>query len=110
MVRDGQWQQEFLSCPLPERLAIAQDLRRKSMESNKNKQQQLMDVSQQEVERLMLEHNVQRLIHGHTHKPAIHDFTINNQPAQRIVLGDWDQNGWALKVSHNDYNLYNFEL
>jgi UDP-2,3-diacylglucosamine hydrolase len=43
-------------------------------------------------------HRVQRLIHGHTHRPAVHDLTANGQPAKRIVLGDWDKALWWLEV------------
>ena len=58
-----------------------------------------MDVTQQEVINTMAHFNVQRLIHGHTHRPDIHDFEVNGLPAQRIVLGDWYDQGSILKVS-----------
>jgi UDP-2,3-diacylglucosamine hydrolase len=37
----------------------------------------------------MREFGVRRLLHGHTHRPGIHDFTLDGRPAQRIVLGAW---------------------
>ena len=60
-----------------------------------------MDVTQNEVERIMLKHHVQHLIHGHTHREAIHHFTLNNQPASRIVLGAWHNSGKAL-ICHDN--------
>ena len=53
---------------------------------------------------------VRRLIHGHTHRPATHSLEINGQAAQRIVLGDWDQQGWALQIDANGYQQASFAL
>ncbi len=50
----------------------------------------IMDVNQQEVLRVMNEFGVTQLIHGHTHRPAIHSLIVNDKPAKRIVLGDWE--------------------
>jgi UDP-2,3-diacylglucosamine hydrolase len=58
-----------------------------------------MDVTSKEVIACMQKFAVKTLIHGHTHRPAIHPLEINNQPAQRIVLGDWYDQGSILKVS-----------
>lgn len=55
-----------------------------------------MDVTQTEVERVMQKHQVQYLIHGHTHREAIHSFTFNHIDAKRIVLGAWHTTGSAL--------------
>ena len=59
-------------------------------------QYQIMDVNQQEIETIMLEHNIYTLIHGHTHKPNTHNFMINSQTATRIVLPDWTPDAQAL--------------
>jgi UDP-2,3-diacylglucosamine hydrolase len=48
-----------------------------------------MDVNQLAVERAMREHDVTLLLHGHTHRPAIHRFELDHEPAARIVLGAW---------------------
>ena len=53
---------------------------------------------------------VRTLIHGHTHRPASHTLEVNGQSAQRIVLGDWDQQGWALQVDENGYQQSAFAL
>ena len=55
-----------------------------------------MDVNQQAVEAEMLDKHIHQLIHGHTHRPAIHEFSINNQERKRIVLGDWFEQGSVL--------------
>jgi UDP-2,3-diacylglucosamine hydrolase len=64
---------------------------------------EITDVTPTEVERVMSEHGVRTLIHGHTHRPCIHAMTVNGQAAQRIVLGDWDRQGWALQI--DDHGL-----
>lgn len=68
--------------------------------SKKHQQQQqsldIMDVSQDAVLKVMQQYQVALLIHGHTHRPAIHDLIINQQPAKRIVLADWHEQGNAL--------------
>jgi UDP-2,3-diacylglucosamine hydrolase len=53
---------------------------------------------------------VKRLIHGHTHRPAIHELVLNNQSAQRIVLGDWYEQGSVLKVSKGHTDLSSLNL
>ena len=55
----------------------------------------------------MQKHGVYRMIHGHTHRPAIHELTINGQPAQRIVLGDWYDQGSILVAKRKKLQLVN---
>ena len=69
-----------------------------------------MDVTPDEVDKTLIDAKVTRLIHGHTHRPAIHDFELNGENAQRIVLGDWYQQGWYLKVNEQGYRLIDFDL
>jgi UDP-2,3-diacylglucosamine hydrolase len=57
-----------------------------------------MDVNQDAVERALGEAGVERMIHGHTHRPAIHDFLLDEKPAQRLVLGDWYEQGSVLRI------------
>ena len=49
------------------------------------------------------------MIHGHTHRPAIHDFTLDGNPAQRIVLGDWYEQGSVLRVTPDGTELRELE-
>jgi UDP-2,3-diacylglucosamine hydrolase len=99
MVRDPVWQQEMLAKPLNERRQMAQAMRANSREQTDGKPESIMDVNSDAVVRLMTENHVQRLIHGHTHRPAIHDLGIAGHAAQRIVLGDWYEQGSVLVCS-----------
>lgn len=93
------WQQQVLSMPIEQRVALASQLRAQSGEANSNKAEDIMDVTPEEVVKVMAEHGVTTLIHGHTHRPAVHELEVNGQPAQRIVLGDWQPGkGWEVVV------------
>ncbi|MDX1801320.1 MAG: UDP-2,3-diacylglucosamine diphosphatase [Marinobacter sp.] len=100
-MRNAQWQQMFLQRPLADRQLVARQLREISMAKNKGKAEFIMDVTPDEVVAVMEAHNVQRLIHGHTHRPAVHELIANDQPARRIVLGDWAENVWWLEADAN---------
>ena len=99
MVRDPAWQQDLLSKSLDERRHMAQEMRASSREQTRGKPESIMDVNSDEVVRFMSEHHVQQLIHGHTHRPAIHDLEIAGHAAQRMVLGDWYEQGSVLVCS-----------
>ncbi|MCH4562755.1 UDP-2,3-diacylglucosamine diphosphatase [Halomonas sp. EGI 63088] len=97
--RNPQWQQQILAMPLQDRLALAQSLRQQSGEATSNKADDIMDVTPEEVEKVMAEHGVTSLIHGHTHRPAVHRLEVDGQPARRYVLGDWQPGqGWEIVV------------
>lgn len=97
-MRNPQWQQMILARPLEDRQQMARQLREISMAKNQGKAETIMDVTPEEVIKEMEAHGVQRLIHGHTHRPAIHELQANGKDARRIVLGDWDQNVWWLEI------------
>ncbi len=105
MVRDPEWQQQFLKKSLPERLAMAQQMRAASKEAMQNKIPVIMDAEQETVEKYLREHHVSNMIHGHTHRPAIHDFELDGITARRIVLGDWYQNENVLVCKENNQRL-----
>lgn len=106
-LRDPRWQQDFLRKSLPERLQIAQQLRAASKEKNAGKSMQIMDVNPEAVE-LALDHAATNLlIHGHTHRPAVHELT---EGKRRIVLGDWDRTGWYLECTENGQQLIEFNI
>lgn len=105
-VRDPQWQADVLSHSLEERRALAAQLRSVSKESNSNKAQDIMDVSKPEVAKVMAEHGVTQLIHGHTHRPAQHDIPSG----LRWVLGDWEQYGWAIEATSDNIELFKFDI
>ncbi len=86
------WQQNVLSKPLWLRLLAARWYRLRSYWHKRKKNQDIMDVNQRTVEETLQQYNCLTLIHGHTHRPAIHDFSIDGLAAQRIVLADWKKN------------------
>ncbi len=110
MARSEQWQQQILSKSLAERRALAKQMRMASSEANSNKAEDIMDVTPEEVLKVMTEHRCQRLIHGHTHRPARHAMTINGRNAERIVLGDWHQQGWQLECNGQQLSLDAFDI
>jgi len=89
MVRDPRWQQQFLAQTLSERRAFAEQARGESRRHTAMKTAEIMDVNQHAVIAAMRSHGVHRLIHGHTHRPAMHRLDIGGKAAERIVLGDW---------------------
>ncbi|MGK8436229.1 UDP-2,3-diacylglucosamine diphosphatase [Ectopseudomonas hydrolytica] len=96
--------------PLATRQKLARKLRNESRAQTRMKASEIVDVTPEEVVRVMGEYGVRTLIHGHTHRPALHELTVGGQPARRIVLGDWDRQGWALQVDGEGFNQAPFEL
>jgi len=88
-LRSPSWQRDFLARPLNERRQIASDLRQLSATEIAAKDEYIMDVNQAAVERTMRDYDVTLLMHGHTHRPAVHRFELGGRPAARIVLGAW---------------------
>ncbi len=108
MVRDEDWQAGFLSKSLEERQTYAEQARKASQDANQQKSQEIMDVNQQAVVELMLQHNVTRLIHGHTHRPKHHHFSVGAYTYERIVLSDWDKHGHYLICSDHECKEMDF--
>ncbi len=106
MARDPQWQADILGRSLAERRSLARELREISRDATSNKAEDILDVTPAEVERVMAEHGVDRLIHGHTHRPARHD----QRHGTRWVLGDWDRTGWQLTAENGELELMEFPL
>lgn len=103
------WLQKlFLSLPLFIRQRIAAKMRANSKAANSSKSLEIMDVNPQAVIAEMEKHQVQWLIHGHTHRPAVHELTANAQPAFRVVLGAWHTEGSMIKVTPDDVELIAF--
>jgi len=101
------WRQKlFTALPIFVREAIADKIRGKSQASNQQKSMNIMDVTESEVISKMLEFKCDTLIHGHTHKPNIHDVALSaNKQGKRIVLGDWFEQGSVLVWSEGKYDL-----
>lgn len=109
-VRNNQWQKDFLSKTIAERDKIVRDYREISKNSTATKKPEIMDVNQQAVASIMSKHRVHRLIHGHTHRPKEHVFSLNGQPARRMVLGDWYNQGSVLRVDARGWILESIPL
>lgn len=93
--------------PLSTRQKLAGDLRAKSRSQTRMKAAEITDVNAQAVQHAMQRHGVNTLIHGHTHRPAIHELGANRQ---RIVLGDWDSQGWYLQLDEHGSRLHSFPI
>ncbi|MFC7368001.1 UDP-2,3-diacylglucosamine diphosphatase [Vreelandella zhaodongensis] len=97
--RSPEWQAQILSLPLEQRVELAKSLRMQSGDANASKADAIMDVTHEEVVALMERFGVTTMIHGHTHRPKVHDLTVEDVPAKRFVLGDWDsQHGWDVII------------
>ncbi len=102
MVRNPDWQQQLLAKSLTERKAIAAQLRQESGAAMSGKSYQIMDVNQKTVQQTFDELGIDILIHGHTHRPAIHEL---GDKRQRIVLGDWNPGPSYLSLRDGHFNL-----
>jgi UDP-2,3-diacylglucosamine hydrolase len=100
-LRDPAWQRDFLSRTLAERRLIAAELRQLSQTEMAAKSEAIMDVNEQTVRDTMRRFGVQQLLHGHTHRPAIHRFDLDGRPAKRIVLNDWYGPGGYVRWDEN---------
>jgi UDP-2,3-diacylglucosamine hydrolase len=115
LVRQPTWQQEFLSKPLPERRAFAEQARQQSKNATASKDNSIMDVNAGAVEKRLIEQGQSLMIHGHTHRPQVHELQLSHpvagsHEARRVVLGDWDKNGWFIEVSSEGLKLEQFPL
>jgi UDP-2,3-diacylglucosamine hydrolase len=91
------WKQEKLAYPLWLRLIASRWYRFKSLLHKRNYAEDILDVNQIEVVKTLKNYSSFRLIHGHTHRPTIHQFTIGKKPAERFVLANWtNQQGSVL--------------
>jgi UDP-2,3-diacylglucosamine hydrolase len=104
-LRDPAWQREFLAKPLSERRAIAADLRKLSAAEIAAKPEDIMDVNQTAVEETMRRFGVRILLHGHTHRPAVHRFSLDGRDATRIVLGAWYEQGSVVAWDSSGFRL-----
>ncbi|WP_338879347.1 UDP-2,3-diacylglucosamine diphosphatase [Achromobacter veterisilvae] len=115
MVRNPQWQAEFLAKTIPERLAMAQQARGESQAANQTKSMEIMDVNAGAVEGIFRDTGVRVLVHGHTHRPARHVLEVDGKKRERWVLPDWDcdhvtppRGGW-LVIDRDGLQFYDLE-
>ncbi|PEI03437.1 UDP-2,3-diacylglucosamine diphosphatase [Pantoea agglomerans] len=103
-------QRLFLALPLWIRKRIAARMRADSKQANQHKSQTIMDVNQDAVAAAMLRQQVPLLIHGHTHRPAIHTLSLKGETAQRAVLGAWHSRGSMIQLDASGIQLIEFDF
>lgn len=101
------WPRLMLLLPLKTRKRLAINGRQTSIKSQKQLTAEIMDVTQSEVAKAMQQHDVDLLIHGHTHRPKVHQFTLDDKSMKRIVLGDWYDQGSILIADKQQLSLEN---
>lgn len=105
VVRQPQWQRRFLGLPLEDRDLLATQARAGSREHISRTVPYIMDVNPEAVVNAFRATGVHRMIHGHTHRPAVHDLMVDGRAVQRIVLGAWFEQGSYLAFEHGRYEL-----
>lgn len=109
-LRDPAWQRQALSLPVAERMALAGEARDLSVNANRDKDEGIMDVDADAVRRVFDDQRIGLLIHGHTHRPAVHAFEHGGRNCRRVVLGDWYRRGSLLHVDRQSLELRELTL
>lgn len=113
--RNPLWQMAVLNKPLAERRMLAGQIRQMS-ETRKNSEgkSEISDASENGIETLMSCQNQERLptlIHGHTHRPAVHEHLCHGVPFKRYVIQDWaDDKGGYLAVDETGVHVHELKL
>lgn len=109
-VRTPQWKAQIMAMTLEARRAFAAKARDDSRAHTGATQESIMDVNAEAVQQALRHAGVNRLIHGHTHRPALHALQLDAHPAERIVLGDWYEHGSVLKVTPAGVELHGLSV
>ena len=110
-LRDPAFQAQLMAQPIDARRQIAANARQESTYHKQQTAMEIMDVTPNEVNRIMTAHGVRTLIHGHTHRPMDHQSEGSTGNLRRIVLGDWGKSGWhAVADADGDLTLSSFPL
>ncbi|MEA3150884.1 MAG: UDP-2,3-diacylglucosamine hydrolase [Gammaproteobacteria bacterium] len=104
-VRDPGWQRQFLQLSIAGRRALAGAARAGSQAHTAAMQHAITDVNRTSVATALAAAAVATLLHGHTHRPAIHPLTVDGRACTRIVLGDWHTQGSLLRWDRNGPEL-----
>ena len=97
IVRSNWFQNIYKWLPFAFKSRLAAKARRRSVQLLGNKPPEILDVNQDAVVSILQQYDVDTLLHGHTHRPAIHEFEANKRQLSRIVLGDWYESGSVLR-------------
>lgn len=103
--RDPAWQRAALARPLAERHALARAMRAQSERIKADNTPEIMDVNADAVARALRDHDVRRMIHGHTHRPARHTPVVDGQTRERWVLPSWYEGGGYLRCDEGGCEL-----
>ena len=103
LVRSDEWQKQMLSKSLKERLSLAENLRKKSINANAYKNESIMDANINEVDALIESYKPNIIVHGHTHRPNIHKHNLNQEYIYRYVLGDWYNRFFILSLKNKKF-------
>lgn len=103
--RSPAWQRAFLHRPIAERQAFAAQARAESQRYTRSVDDAITDVNADAVVQALRTHDVRRLIHGHTHRPAVHGLADGGRSCERIVLGDWYEQGSVLRAEAGTWDL-----
>ena len=106
-IRSDSWKKDFLAKSISERVDFANDLRTKSSERNSNKPENIMDVNDNYVLEVVQREKIDILIHGHTHRPAVHKL---ENGSIRAVLGSWEEEGWVADYIEGNIKLTSFPI
>lgn len=113
-VRDPQWQQQFLTQPLAQRKQIVEAMRMGSKKAQRDKSMDIMDVNTEAIAGVLASCGAEVMIHGHTHRPAVHRVTIKGESCLRYVLPDWEceaepsRGGWLALMENGE--LHRFDV
>jgi UDP-2,3-diacylglucosamine hydrolase len=110
LLRSDAFQQDFLSKQMQERKIIAEQIRGKSQKVSREKAEDIMDVTPEEVTKVMNQARTSILVHGHTHRPAVHEVALQFGPGTRYVLGDWHTSMQFLRANGSDLNLVQYDF
>ena len=105
IVRDRAWQRRFLELPRAHREQLADEARAGSRRHTSRTVPDIMDVNSEAVTAAFRSARVRRIVHGHTHRPAVHELEVDGRPAQRIVLGAWYEQGSVLRYERGRFEL-----
>ena len=110
VLRSAAFQTDFLGKPLEERATVAAEMRGASKAHTRETAADIMDVTPAEVVKLMQETGVKLLVHGHTHRPAVHQVDLDGGEGRRYVLGDWHTSMKYLSEEDGDLQLHHWDL